>query len=474
MQAGTASFLAYHAAARPEAAALVQDGVPVTYSRFYADANRMTRVLAGFGLQPGAIVVVESGDDYLHWLILLACEGLGLLSASFSAKEESPAALLAQAALVLHGEPLAVPVAASRRLDQAFLDEVRAAAPTPPPRPALSWRAGRRIRRSSGTTGTAKLMVSTAAAQEADIVRNLYATPGLTSESRVLLFNQFWIGAFYHFTIAALRMGARIIIDRRGNPAAALREYRPTHLRALVAELPGVLRGLPADFVKPDRLVVLSGGAELTESLRRTLLERVASEVIHTYSTNETVRIGAFDDAGVATLYPGVRLEILDEAGQPVGPDQAGAVRVRTPTQSDGYLDDPEATRRLFRDGWFHPGDLAQWVAPRRLRLVGRSDDLINLGHGKLLPASIEATVREAADVAEVAVTALRNQSGTDEVCIALVLAPGQDRKAVTAAIAARLPRYLGPVRLRVVRALPRGLSGKVPREALRALFDAG
>ncbi len=36
-----------------------------------------------------------------------------------------------------------------------------------------------------------------------------------------------------------------------------------------------------------------------------------------------------------------------------------GRIRLKAAGMSDeGYIDDPETTARLFRDGWFYPGDV--------------------------------------------------------------------------------------------------------------------
>ena len=35
---------------------------------------------------------------------------------------------------------------------------------------------------------------------------------------------------------------------------------------------------------------------------------------------------------------------------------------------------------RMFRDGWFYPGDIGLMLGPRSLKLLGRADDLINIG----------------------------------------------------------------------------------------------
>ena len=50
---------------------------------------------------------------------------------------------------------------------------------------------------------------------------------------------------------------------------------------------------------------------------------------------------------------PGIAIRIVDrETGAPLPPGQAGLLRVRGPNVMRGYLNDPQATARVLRDGW--------------------------------------------------------------------------------------------------------------------------
>jgi acyl-coenzyme A synthetase/AMP-(fatty) acid ligase len=49
---------------------------------------------------------------------------------------------------------------------------------------------------------------------------------------------------------------------------------------------------------------------------------------------------------------PGVEMEILNEKRD------GGEILVKTPWMALGYYNDPELTARMFKDGWYHTGDL--------------------------------------------------------------------------------------------------------------------
>src|SRR5262249_57156877 len=51
-------------------------------------------------------------------------------------------------------------------------------------------------------------------------------------------------------------------------------------------------------------------------------------------------------------------LEIMDEDGRILGPDQQGEIVMRGPTEMDGYLDDEASTAEIKKFGWLHTGDI--------------------------------------------------------------------------------------------------------------------
>jgi long-chain acyl-CoA synthetase len=56
---------------------------------------------------------------------------------------------------------------------------------------------------------------------------------------------------------------------------------------------------------------------------------------------------------------PGVRLSVLNEAGDPVKPDEVGEIMAWGENISPGYLNEPEASTGKFVSGCLHTGDLA-------------------------------------------------------------------------------------------------------------------
>ena len=69
---------------------------------------------------------------------------------------------------------------------------------------------------------------------------------------------------------------------------------------------------------------------------------------------------------------------------------EAGRIRVKTDRMVQGYLDDPGATERMFKDGWFFAQDLGILQSDHRLQVIGRSDDVLNISGHKISPDEVE------------------------------------------------------------------------------------
>ena len=78
----TADYVAYHAADRPDAVAVIHDGRTISFAQFREDIRRAMRAVRELGPSRGGSIAVGADNLYLHWLLLLACEQLGIAAAS--------------------------------------------------------------------------------------------------------------------------------------------------------------------------------------------------------------------------------------------------------------------------------------------------------------------------------------------------------------------------------------------------------
>ena len=173
----------------------------------------------------------------------------------------------------------------------------------------------------------------------------------------------------------------------------------------------------------------------------------------------------------VGSPAPGVRLRLVAAAGAEVVPGQVGEIHLQAPKLMRGYQRLPAGTG--FVDGWFATGDLAWADAAGRLRVVGRSMDLIISGGENIHPAEIENLATGWPGVAEAAVVGLPDLRWGEVPVLALVAQPGAvvDVPGLRAHLASQLARFKQPRRITSVVALPRTALGKVQKPLLLRLL---
>ncbi|MGE5201069.1 MAG: class I adenylate-forming enzyme family protein [Acidobacteriota bacterium] len=471
----TADYIAFHAAERPDAVAIVDRGREMTYAEFHRDLSRFTCALGEFGFARGSSVAVAWGGFYSHLLMLVALERLGIASTSYLPQEGAGSAgLLASVDFVLsETRPPEVAVERHRAVTPRWLERVLARADAEMPEAASEDASDPlRILRTSGTTGEPKRLLLTRRMFEAWVARWIWSL-GIARASRHLVTMPFTVTGSYTLAIATIRAGGMVIYAglETGTAAALARHGRGlTHLMVTPLELKLILDCLPRDFAKPPGLTVCTIGAALAAPLREKALARLASEVVVYYGSNEIPFIAetrSSGSEGVSTVFPWVRAQTVDEHGNPAPPGAIGAVRLQADAMSTGYLDDPETTARKFRNGWFYPGDIGILHGPGRLQLVGREDELLNIGGVKFAPSALEAWVLQRATVGDIGVCAVRNSEGIEEICVA-VANPRHDDADLLARVKAAFKGYpVGHFLVVKLPRIPRNANGKIERKRL-------
>jgi malonyl-CoA/methylmalonyl-CoA synthetase len=232
-----------------------------------------------------------------------------------------------------------------------------------------------------------------------------------------------------------------------------------------------------AQAIGRARLLV-SGSAALPATDHQLLARTTGQRVVERYGMTETlmncsVRASGDRRPGAVGLpLPGVALRLVDDAGEPLEAwdgDTVGEIEVRGDNLFLGYLNRPDATASVLRDGWFRTGDMAVRDPDGYVRIVGRrATDLIKSGGYKIGAGEIENALLEHPAVAEVAVTG-EPDDDLGERIVAWVVASGAEPPAEE--LADHVARLLSPhKRPRVVRyleSLPRNDMGKVVKRAL-------
>jgi long-chain acyl-CoA synthetase len=165
-----------------------------------------------------------------------------------------------------------------------------------------------------------------------------------------------------------------------------------------------------------------------------------------------------------------VEIQVRDEAGRVLGPEEAGLVFVRGPQVSGEYLTQGS---QLDAQGWFPTKDRGFLDAEGYLFLDGRSDDVIVRGGENISPGEIEDVLLQHPAVADVAVVAMPDQQWGEAVAAAVVFKPGEH--ATTEELQDLVRRHLRssrvPQAIVIKDQLPYNELGKVLRRVIRQEF---
>ena len=164
---------------------------------------------------------------------------------------------------------------------------------------------------------------------------------------------------------------------------------------------------------------------------------------------------------------PWVEAQAVDEAGRELPAGDSGALRFRAECFPDRFVDDPQASARAFREGWFYPGDFGRVTRDGLLYVEGRVDDFVNLGGLKVNPEEVERVLERHAGVVEAAAFGVRRDDG-ERLYSAVVCRGAFDERSLLEHCRGVLGKF-APTRVFRLERLPRNAAGKVLRRELAA-----
>jgi acyl-[acyl-carrier-protein]-phospholipid O-acyltransferase/long-chain-fatty-acid--[acyl-carrier-protein] ligase len=173
---------------------------------------------------------------------------------------------------------------------------------------------------------------------------------------------------------------------------------------------------------------------------------------------------------------PGTAVKAVDQetgADLPVG--EVGIICVKGPQVMQGYLNKPEQSAKVVRDGWYSTGDLGKVDEDGFLWITDRLSRFSKIG-GEMVPHErVESAIRQAAGVDEsaVAVTALPDPKRGERLVVLHMDLGGKDVKEVCQALGASdLPKLWlpGPDDFLAVEAIPMLGTGKLDLTRLRQI----
>jgi fatty-acyl-CoA synthase len=171
----------------------------------------------------------------------------------------------------------------------------------------------------------------------------------------------------------------------------------------------------------------------------------------------------------------GVEIGIFDTDGKRLPAGEPGEIRARGQAAFIGYYNDPEATSKAFRDGWFHTGDIGYLDMHGFLFITGRASDMYISGGLNVYPREIEEVILTDDRVDEVAVVGFPHPKWGESGVAVIVPKAGYTLSVddVAGILNGRIAKFKHPRQVVLWPELPKSGYGKIlKREILQRLAE--
>ncbi len=210
--------------------------------------------------------------------------------------------------------------------------------------------------------------------------------------------------------------GVRVVTFPNALDIAKCSELIEKHRITLFLSTPTFLRGFlrktePAQFASLD--LIVTGAEKLPSELADAFHQRFGKPIMQGYGLTETAPVASVNlpeprasrgepvqpsarAGSVGKLAPGIAARICDpDTDAPLSLHDTGMLWLRGANIFEGYLDDPQRTGEVLRDGWFKTGDLGRFDEDGFLFIEGRLSRFSKIG-GEMVPhETIESKIYE-------------------------------------------------------------------------------
>ncbi|MFQ5960157.1 MAG: AMP-binding protein, partial [Candidatus Methylomirabilales bacterium] len=187
-----------------------------------------------------------------------------------------------------------------------------------------------------------------------------------------------------------LSIGGSIVLEPRFVPEQVLRSMAEKHVTVVTAvpSMYAVWTQLPPlELDLSAARFAVSGGAPLPMEVLHQFETRYGVPIYEGYGLTEAAPVltenpplGHRKVGSVGPPLPGVEVRVVDGAGKDVPTGEVGEIVARGGNIMQGYLNRPEETAAILKDGWLSSGDLGRRDADGYFYIVDRKKDLIIVG----------------------------------------------------------------------------------------------
>ena len=220
-----------------------------------------------------------------------------------------------------------------------------------------------------------------------------------------------------------------------------------------------------------------SGGSAMPVEVMRAFEERFNVKILEGYGLSETSPVATFNridrptkPGSVGVPVWGVQIRVVDENDEDVPQGELGEIVIRGHNVMKGYYNRPEANEEVFRNGWFHTGDIGRFDEDGYLYIVDRVKDMVIRGGFNVYPREVEEVLMTHPAVSLAAVVGVPHDEYGEEVKAFVVPKADADvsEDELRAWAKENMADYKYPRMIEFRDTLPMNATGKILKRELR------
>ena len=234
-----------------------------------------------------------------------------------------------------------------------------------------------------------------------------------------------------------------------------------------------------ADQIK----LVHTSAAPFPEADKKRLCELLPhTRLVFAYGSSEVANVSMFDYSNypdriccVGSLNIHSKVRITDADGNEIhsSKEQQGIVELGGDAVMSGYYNEPELTASVLKNGWVRTSDLGYFDEDGFLYILGRADDVINVGGLKISPTEVENVVMQFSGIAECACFGADDPMTGKKPVLIIVPERGVtvDPVVLGAFLEMRMEAYKIPKKIQTVQEIPKTSNGKIDRKTIVKIY---
>jgi long-chain acyl-CoA synthetase len=279
------------------------------------------------------------------------------------------------------------------------------------------------------------------------------------------------------------RVGGKVVLIPKFNPEIVLHTIEEQNISYFVG-VPSMFRELLKVEEKKLNLgslkYCLSSGDALKPETVTSFEERFKIPILEGYGLTEASPMVSFNSptrerrpGSIGLPLRGIEMNIVDEQSKEVKPGQVGEILVKGPNVMKGYLNRPEATKEVLKDGWLHTGDFAELHENGLAFIVARKKNVIIKSGFNVYPREVEKFLAGHPKVSETVVIGIPDSLLGEEIIAGVILRENETAKQdeIIEYMKERLAAYKCPKEIHFFDTFPRGSTGRILRDKVKDMI---